>query len=203
MSVKSKMKSKKIRDNYRKVEKMLFKEEKEKFIKELNQNFRTILSYGDKGLIPAGEFIVKDIQQPELPNEYARKLDSLKFTNIILTKIDGEKTEIVLPMTTFLTKFCDLAQMNADKFSISTDFLSSIQGVMKNAESKVVSDETLKHLVDAKTMSLEECDADYLINGEPQALNYSICPINLSVYRERIREREKEEKNKDIDDYER
>ena len=52
-----------------------------------------------------------------------------------------------------------------------------------------MSDETLKELVDAEMISLEESDADYLINGEIQSSNYSICPINLGKYRERIKEK--------------
>lgn len=178
---------------------MLFKEEeKEKFIKELNQNFRTILSYGHDGLIPIGEFIVKDIQEDELPNEYGSKMDALKFTNIIFTKIDDEKTEIVLPMTTFLTKYSDLSKVNADKLSVDLDSLKPLQKVEEEAETQIISDETLKQLVDAETMTLEESGAEYLINGEVQSSNYSICPVDLSIYKEeKIKEKIKDE------DYER
>ena len=42
-------------------------------------------------------------------------------------------------------------------------------------------------------MTLNESSADYLINGEVQSSNYSICPIDIGLYRERIREKLKSE----------
>ena len=48
---------------------------KQKFIEQLNHNFRTVLSYGeDEGLVPAGQFIIKDIQEDEIPSEYASRM---------------------------------------------------------------------------------------------------------------------------------
>lgn len=169
---------------------------KEDFIKKLNQNFRTVLSYGNDGLIPMGEFVIKDIQEDEIPSEYVNGMSDFHLCNVILTKVDDEKVQIVLPMTTFLTKYSQMSIANADKLSIGSDLSLSLQDVEKKAESKVISDETLKDLVDAETISLEESDADYLINGEVQSSNYSICPINLGKYRERIKEKlaNKEEK---------
>lgn len=169
---------------------MLIEEgKKEEFIEKLNQNFRTILSYGNDGLVPMGEFIIKDIQQDDIPEEYASRMSDFKFTNIILAKVDDENVQRVLPMTTFLTKYTDMSKDNADILSLGSDLSLSLQDVERKAESKVMSDETLKDLVDAETISLEECDADYLINGEVQSSNYSICPVNLGKYRERIREK--------------
>ena len=169
---------------------------KEDFIKKLNQNFITVLSYGNDGLIPMGEFVVKDIQKDEISSEYANGMSDFQLCNVILTKVDDENVQIVLPMTTFLTKYYQMSIANADKLSIGSDFSLSLQDIEQKAESKVISDETLKDLVDVETISLEESDADYLINGEVQSSNYSICPINLGKYRERIKEKlaNKEEK---------
>ena len=116
-------------------------------------------------------------------------MSDFQFCNVILTKVDDENVQIVLPMTTFLTKYSELSIANADKLSIGSDLSLSLQDVERKAESKVMSDETLKELVDAEMISLEESDADYLINGEIQSSNYSICPINLGKYRERIKEK--------------
>lgn len=169
---------------------MLFEEGKKgEFIEKLNQNFRTILSYGNDGLVPMGEFIIKDIQEDEVPSEYSSRMSDFQCANLVLTKVDDENVQIVLPMTTFLTKYSDLSKINADKLSIGSDLSLSLQDVERKAESKVMSDETLKDLVDAETISLEESDADYLINGEVQSSNYSICPVNLGKYREKIREK--------------
>ena len=162
---------------------------KEDFIKKLNQNFITVLSYGNDGLIPMGEFVIKDIQKDEISSEYANGMSDFQLCNVILTKVDDENVQIVLPMTTFLTKYYQMSIANADKLSIGSDLSLSLQDIEKKAESKVISDETLKDLVDAETISLEESDADYLINGEVQSSNYSICPINLGKYRERIKEK--------------
>lgn len=168
---------------------LMIEEKKDEFIKKLNQNFRTILSYGNDGLIPMGEFVINDIQEDEIPTEYSNGMSDFQFCNVILTKVDDENVQIVLPMTTFLTKYSELSIANADKLSIGSDLSLSLQDVERKAESKVMSDETLKELVDAEMISLEESDADYLINGEIQSSNYSICPINLGKYRERIKEK--------------
>ena len=175
---------------------MLFEEgKKEEFIEKLNQNYRTILSYGNDGLVPVGEFIIKDIREDNIPKEYSSRTSDFKLANIILTKIDDETVQIVLPMTTFLTKYSELSKTNADKLSIGSDLSLSLQDVERRAESKVISDDTLKELVDAETISLEESDADYIINGEIQSTNYSICPVNLGKYRERIREKSNDKEN--------
>ena len=116
-------------------------------------------------------------------------MSDFQFCNVIRTKVDDENVQIELPMTTFLTKYSELSIANADKLSIGSDLSLSLQDVERKAESKVMSDETLKELVDAEMISLEESDADYLINGEIQSSKYSICPINLGKYRERIKEK--------------
>lgn len=168
--------------------------EKEEFIKKLNQNFRTILSYGNDGLVPVGEFVIKDIERDDMPKEYEGMLSEFEITRLVLSKIDDEKVEIVLPISTFLKEYQDLAAKNADRFSIDTDLSKSVEDVEKLAESKVMSDETLKEIVDADTISQEEGQFDYLINGEVQSSNYSICPVNLGKFRERVREKYPEEK---------
>lgn len=168
---------------------MLIEEEKkEELIKKLNINFRTILSYGNDQLVPMGEFIITDIIEDDIPEEYTSKKSEFEFTNIILTKIDDEEVQIILPITAFLTKYATLSEINADKLGLGADLAKTIDGVKEKAESRVFFDETLDDVAKAETISLEEIEADYLINGEMQSSNYSICPINLGVYRERIRE---------------
>ena len=166
----------------------IIKGKKESFIEELNKNYRTILSYGNDGLVPVGEFIVKDILEDEIPVENANNKSKLESCKIVLAKVDEENVEIVLPMEMFLKKYTALSIANADKLSIGSDLTLSLQDVERNAKSKVMSDETLQETIDVETISLEESNADYLINGEIQSLNYSLCPVNLGKYRERIRE---------------
>ena len=168
---------------------LMSKEKKEDFIQRLNQNFRTILSYGNDKLIPMGEFVITDIQGDLMPAEYGNNISAFQLCNVILKKVDDENVQIVLPMEAFLTKYAEMSKDNADMLSLGSDLTLSVQDIEKMAERRVISDETLKSLVKAETLSLEECDADYLINGELQSSNYSICPINLGKYKERIREK--------------
>jgi len=169
---------------------------KQKFVEQLNRNFRTVLSYGeDEGLVPAGEFIITDIQEDELPPEYATRMSEFQSANIILTKVDDENVQIVLPMTTFLREYSDAATRNADRLATGSDLRLSIEDVERIAEDKVFNDETLQELIKADTLTLDESGADYLINGEVQSSNYSICPVNLGKYRERIREKTVERDN--------
>ena len=163
---------------------------KQKFIEQLNHNFRTVLSYGeDEGLVPAGQFIIKDIQEDEIPSEYSSRMADFQFANVILTKVDDENVQIVLPMTTFLREYSDTATRNADKLALGSDLRLSVEDIERMAEEKVLNDETLQELIEADTISLDESGAEYIINGEVQSSNYSICPINLGKYRERIREK--------------
>lgn len=170
---------------------------KQKFIEQLNRNFRTVLSYGeDKGLVPNGEFIVKDIKEYELPPEYASKMSEFEFTNLILAKIEDENVQIVLPMITFLREYSDAATRNADRLAIDTNLNLSLKDIERLAEEKVLNDETLQELVEAETLTLNESGAEYVINGELQSSNYSICPVDLGKYRERIREKSNQKENK-------
>ena len=163
---------------------------KQKFIEQLNHNFRTVLSYGeDEGLVPAGQFIIKDIQEDEIPSEYASRMSDFQLANVILTKVDDENVQIVIPMTTFLREYSDAATRNADRLALGSDLSLSVEDVERMAEEKVLNDETLQELIKADTISLDESGAEYIINGEVQSSNYSICPVNLGKYRERIRER--------------
>lgn len=159
---------------------------KQKFIEQLNHNFRTVLSYGeDEGLVPVGQFIIKDIQEDEIPSEYGSRMSDYQLANVILTKIDDENVQIVLPMTTFLREYSDTATRNADRLS---NLSFSVEDIERIAEEKVLNDETLQELLEADTISLDKSGAEYRINGEVQSSNYSICPINLGKTRERIRE---------------
>lgn len=163
---------------------------KQKFIEQLNHNFRTVLSYGeDEGLVPAGQFIIKDIQEDEIPSEYGSRMSDFQFANVILTKVDDENVQIVLPMTTFLREYSDAATRNADRLALGSDLSLSVEDVERMAEEKALNDETLQELIEADTISLDESGAEYIINGEVQSSNYSICPIDLGKYRERIREK--------------
>ena len=163
---------------------------KQKFIEQLNHNFRTVLSYGeDEGLVPAGQFIIKDIQEDEIPSEYSSRMADFQFANVILTKVGDENVQIVLPMTTFLREYSDAATRNADRLALGSDLSLSVEDIERMAEEKVLNDETLKELLKAETISLDKSGAEYIINGEVQSSNYSICPINLGKYRERIREK--------------
>lgn len=168
---------------------LMIEEKKDEFIKKLNQNFRTILSYGNDGLIPMGEFVINDIQEDEIPTEYSNGMSDFQFCNVILTKVDDENVQIVLPMTTFLREYSDAATKNADRLALGSDLSLSVEDVERIAEEKVLNDETLQELLEAETISLDESGAEYIINGEVQSSNYSICPVNLGKYRERIKEK--------------
>ena len=170
---------------------------KQKIIEELNNNFRTILSYSeDEGLVPAGQFIIKDIQEEDIPSEYLSGMSYFQLLNVILTKVDDENVQIVMPMTTFLRKYTDVAERNAETLALDSNISLSVDDIERIAKQKVLNDKTLQELLKAETISLDESGAEYIINGEVQSSNYSICPIDLGKYRERIREREKEIKEK-------
>jgi len=76
--------------------------EKQKLIEYLNLNFRAILSWGGKGVVPTGIFKVKDIVVGEIPEEY-EDMDNIKkhVTQIILVQEDDEKKEIDIPFDIF------------------------------------------------------------------------------------------------------
>ena len=163
---------------------------KKEYIELLNRNFRTILSYGNDGLVPMGEFIITDIESDQISDFF-----NLNTTRIIFTKVDNKNVSITLPIKAFFDEYNKLAEINSDKLSIGSDLAVTVEGVQRKAEIKVLSDSTLKDLVKAETMPLDECDADYTIKGEQQAVgSYSICPINIGKYRERIRAAEKDVK---------
>lgn len=161
---------------------------KQKIIENLNRQFRTILSYGeDKGLVPVGQFIINDIIEEERTPEQSSTATDFQFAKVILTKVDDENVQIVLPMTVFLGEYFDKAQINAEKLNLGYDTSYFVKDVENVAKDRVLKDETLQTLLEAENMSLEKCGAKYIINGKEQSLNYSICPIDLGKYMERIR----------------
>ena len=78
---------------------------------------------------------------------------------------------------------------------MGSNLSKGVENVEEVAKRKSIFDGIEGELVDAEMMTLNESGADYLINGEVQASNYSICPIDLGLYRERIREKLKPETN--------
>lgn len=169
----------------------MIEEKKDKTISELNKNFRTILSYGNDGLVPLGEFVVIDIREDEIPTDSNTESADSKCRTIVLGKVDDDSVQIVLPMEVFLTQYAELATHNADKLDMGSNVSKGIEDVMRTAERTVLFDGSLGNLVEAETMTLNESGADYLIDGEVQSSNYSICPIDIGLYRERIREMQK------------
>ena len=170
----------------------MVEEKKGAAINELNKNYRTILSYGDNGIVPMGEFIVIDIRDEEASPEQNEAIDSKRRT-VVLGKVGDESVQIVLPMDVFMTRFAQLAAANANKLDIGSNLSKGVENVEEAAERKTLFDGIEGELVDAEMMTLNESSADYLINGEVQASNYSICPIDIGLYRERIREKLKSE----------
>ena len=165
----------------------MIEEKKDKTISELNKNFRTILSYGDDGLVPLGEFVVIDIREEAAPGQSIETNDP-KCRTIVLGKVDDDSVQIVLPMEVFLSKYAELAAHNADKLDMGSNVSKGIEDVVRTAERTVLFDGSLGNLVEAETMTLNESGALYIRNGEIQSFNYSICPIDLGLYRERIKE---------------
>ena len=172
----------------------MVEEKKGAAINELNKNYRTILSYGDDGIVPMGEFIVIDIREEEAPPEQNEAINPKRRT-VVLGKVDDDGVQIVLPFDVFLMRFAQLAAANANKLDIGSNLSKGVENVEEAAKRKVIFDGIEGELVDAEMMTLNESGADYLINGEVQASNYSICPIDLGLYRERIREKLKPETN--------
>ena len=170
----------------------MVEEKKGAAINELNKNYRTILSYGDDGIVPMGEFIVIDIREEETPPEQNEAIDPKRRT-VVLGKVGDESVQIVLPMDVFMTRFAQLAAVNANKLDIGSNLSKGVENVEEAAERKTLFDGIEGELVDAEMMTLNESSADYLINGEVQSSNYSICPIDIGLYRERIREKLKSE----------
>ena len=170
----------------------MVEEKKVAAINELNKNYRTILSYGDDGIVPVGEFIVIDIREEEAPPEQNEAIDPKRRT-VVLGKVDDDGVQIVLPFDVFLTRFAQLAAVNANKLDIGSNLSKGVENVEEAAERKTLFDGIEGELVDAEMMTLNESSADYLINGEVQSSNYSICPIDIGLYRERIREKLKSE----------
>jgi len=167
---------------------MEFQNGKEDFINKLNINFRTLLTYGKDELIQVGEFIIKDIIVDDIPDEYAGMISPKDTARVVFQDVENENVELVLPFIEFMTRYTELANKNASTLDIETNLSKSLSKVEKEAASKVFDDETLKNTVDVDTLSLEEFNAEYFRDGEPQSSNYSICPVNLGKCRERIRE---------------
>ena len=176
-------------------------EKKEKLIEQLNTNYRTILSYGKKDLVPMGEFIVKDIEFDTISGEFENIEMTKNTSRIILRKVDDENVEINLPLVEFLSKYIKMAEANSEKTELGANLYKTLSDVQREATQKVLADDSLRNLVEVATLEMDKIDAQYLINGEIQSSNYSICPIDLGKYRERIRERtfdENDDKKKRI-----
>ena len=156
----------------------MVEEKKVAAINELNKNYRTI-------------FVI-DIREEEAPPEQNEAIDPKRRT-VVLGKVDDDGVQIVLPFDVFLTRFAQLAAVNANKLDIGSNLSKGVENVEEAAERKTLFDGIEGELVDAEMMTLNESSADYLINGEVQSSNYSICPIDIGLYRERIREKLKSE----------
>jgi len=170
---------------------MEFQNGKEDFINKLNINFRTLLTYGKDELIQVGEFIVKDIVMDEIPDEYAGLISPRDTARVVFQEVENENVELVLPFNEFMTKYIELANKNASTLDIEANLEKSLSKVENEAAIKIFNDETLKKTLEVDTLTLEESQAEYFRDGEPQSSNYSICPINLGKCRKRILERHK------------
>jgi len=116
-----------------------------------------------------GEFIVIDIREEEAAPEQNEATDPKRRT-VVLGKVDDNGVQIVLPLDVFLTRFVQLAATNANKLDMGSNLSKDIENVEQAAKRKAIFDGTEGELVDAEMMTLNESGADYLINGEVQAI---------------------------------
>jgi len=167
--------------------------EKQKLIEYLNLNFRAILSWGGKGVVPTGIFKVKDIVVGEIPEEY-EDMDNIKkhVTQIILVQEDDEKKEIDIPFDIFLEKFVPAAEKNTESFAMGTDFHNNLEEFVKKASEDFAKTPYYELMPTGESISLdyEENGIQYYENGD--TVNFlepvSIFPVDLGKYREKERE---------------
>ncbi len=161
----------------------LDKTKKEEALKKLKGSYRIILSYGeDDGLVPVGQFVVSDIKEDG---------------RIVLTQTDDPNVQISLPANIFISEeFIKMAADNAYTLATATDFHVTVESIIKKASNMIISDETLKKLLKAKTKLLKDSDGEYLANGEEMLSDgYSYCAIDMGRYLERVREITTKEEN--------
>ena len=171
-------------------------EKKFELIKELNRSYRTILSYGNNGLVPVGEFIVTDITIDEIPEEYSNIISPNEIAEITLTNINDEKSIIKMPVKIFLSLYSEKAQKNADILDVGSNISNDIEYARLTLEKKLISDELLSNLK-VELLTLEEREADYFTNdNDLRSMNYSICPVDIGKYIERIRTKSYEDESK-------
>lgn len=163
---------------------------KEQLIQYINRNFRTVLSYGNNGLVPVGEFIVTDIIEPEVDIEYSDFETIKRLARIVLSNVKDINVQIELPLEVFLNEYTDKARINSDLLEAGLSGNSTAKKIIDNVEKEILNDEDLQHLKDAKLISLEECDATYSDSTGIRSDNYSICPISFDYFikEEKIRE---------------
>ena len=173
---------------------MLLDVGKEEIIKYLNENYGIILSYGNDDLIPVGQFVVNDILTDNIDEKGSEtKFGISQASKVVLTKIDDEKVQIIMPLRSFINANKKLGIKNSEMLGLGYDTVKTVENIENDAKLMILMDRTFENLTKAETMPLTECDAVYMIDGQRQADNYSICPINLGKHEELVRTKGKEE----------
>lgn len=167
---------------------------KEEFIEYLNLNYRTILSYGNKGLVPMGEFTVADIIVDEIPEEYSDMISEKSTASVVLKSLKDEAQEIVMPFNKFVSGCLKNATKNAEILSIATDTTIGYEDVLKSVELRLSIDEaaTMGNELFKGIQLVDLEDSDVYLAGDDNGDNFSslfICPVDLGKWREKIRER--------------
>lgn len=166
-------------------------EKKKELIEDLNRNYITFLSYGKEDFIPAGEFIVKDIVTDDAVVEYLDLHNMKKNTQVVLVKKDDETFQITIPLKIFINDFSKIAYENAKEWGTGADFMKDPQKVA-NKETDYITSVDIDYALLKKAKGLyledyEEIDAKSSIGLDLS--NYSICPVDLGMWRELIKEK--------------
>lgn len=173
--------------------------DKKTIIDFLNLNYATILYYGKGSSIPAGRFIVKDIETDEIPKDYNGLIEESDTKRIVLCNTNDEKAEITIPYMEFIKKVMPAAYFNTDRIDIGSNFSREINEIIMSIGEKLSegkSPEELKNY-ELQDMSLEEINSKYFSNGEEIGNNYSLCAFDLGLYREKVREHIETKKEED------
>lgn len=163
---------------------LIGEERKRDFIEKFNTWYRTVLSYGDTDLVPNGTFVLTDIIEDDFPEEYKDLEETMANIKAVLTRVDDEKIELILPLQVLLNQYKEVAKRNIEFFQNLGITLAPEQELEKMISdiSEYITENGIGHFDSMSSIPLDECAAEYYINGERQASNYSICPIDISRY---------------------
>lgn len=169
------------------------KKNKEEMIEYLNLNFRAILSWGAKGVVPTGIFKVKDIVVGEIPEEYEDMKNVAKHvTQIILVQEDDDSKEIDIPLDIFLEKFVPAAQKNTESFDMGSNIHNNPEKFVERTSRNFAKSPYFELLPEGEAIYLdyEENGIQYYEDGKMQEFTDPFCifPVDLGMYRERQRE---------------